>query len=240
MQWLRQAAAGRQVDTEVAECYGRPPDLEEVHACIKALRSHATSGGDQMEVTFLKAGLLIARWLLKVICFAWDSGIAPAEWKSAVIAPLYKGKGPRDAAGSYQGISLLKTIREQCGMSSLELMVRRRTLQWMGHILRIDESRLPRQVFNCSSAKSAAEDGRVEQLKSRPGHTNIKAFSGMYSSAIQGCHEESSDGGTIFQDFLKLHGYTELIPWPEIGAAAVERALDKQAWRDAVENFAPL
>eukprot|EP00955_Chlamydomonas_euryale_P063459 358672-Chlamydomonas_euryale.AAC.6 len=49
MQWLRQTAAGRQIDAEVAEGYGRPPDLEEVHACIKALRSHAAPTGDQME-----------------------------------------------------------------------------------------------------------------------------------------------------------------------------------------------
>jgi len=33
---LRQEAAGRQIDTEVAEGHGRPPDLQEVHACIKA------------------------------------------------------------------------------------------------------------------------------------------------------------------------------------------------------------
>eukprot|EP00955_Chlamydomonas_euryale_P071824 361207-Chlamydomonas_euryale.AAC.3 len=107
MQWLRQAPAGRQVVTELAEGYGRPPDLQGVRACIKAVRSHAAPVGDQMEATFLKAGLLIAQWLLKVICFAWRSGIAHEAWKSAVIAQLYKGKGPRDAAGSYLGISLL-------------------------------------------------------------------------------------------------------------------------------------
>eukprot|EP00955_Chlamydomonas_euryale_P054527 355849-Chlamydomonas_euryale.AAC.1 len=39
----------------------------------------------------------------------------------------------------------LETICEQCGMSSLELMVRRRTLQWMGHALQMDEDCLPRQ-----------------------------------------------------------------------------------------------
>eukprot|EP00955_Chlamydomonas_euryale_P092361 364700-Chlamydomonas_euryale.AAC.10 len=100
------AAAGWQIDTEVAEGYGRPPDLEEVHACFKDLRSHAAPGDNQIEATFLKAGLPIAQWLLKVICFVWESSIAPAEWKSGVIASLYKGKGPRDAAGSHHGISL--------------------------------------------------------------------------------------------------------------------------------------
>eukprot|EP00955_Chlamydomonas_euryale_P101183 365327-Chlamydomonas_euryale.AAC.13 len=91
-------------------------------------------------------------------------------------------------------------------------MVHRRTLQWMGRVLRMDEDRLPRQVSGCSLAKSVAEDGRMEQLKLRPGHRSINDFSGMYSSAIPGCHEE----------------------------AAAERALDRQAWRDAIKNPAPL
>eukprot|EP00955_Chlamydomonas_euryale_P009222 98835-Chlamydomonas_euryale.AAC.1 len=39
----------------------------------------------------------------------------------------------------------LATIREQCCTSSLELMVRRLILQWMRHVLRMDEDRLPRQ-----------------------------------------------------------------------------------------------
>eukprot|EP00955_Chlamydomonas_euryale_P082622 363749-Chlamydomonas_euryale.AAC.7 len=49
----------------------------------------------------------------------------------------------------------------------------------------------------------------------------------MYSFAIRGCHEEGSGGGTNFRDFLKLPGHTKLIPWPEIRAAAAERALDR-------------
>eukprot|EP00955_Chlamydomonas_euryale_P055937 356261-Chlamydomonas_euryale.AAC.1 len=40
-------------------------------------------------------------------------------------------------------------------------------------------------------------------------------FSGMYRSAIRGCHEEGSAGATTFRDFLKLPGHTSLIPWPE-------------------------
>eukprot|EP00955_Chlamydomonas_euryale_P079460 363302-Chlamydomonas_euryale.AAC.13 len=103
--------------------------------------------------------------------------------------------------------------------SSLELMVRRRSLQWMRHILRMDEDRLPQQL--------------------RPGHRNIKDFSGMNSSAIRGCHEEGSGGDPTFWDFLKLPGHTKLIPLPEIQAAAAERALDRHAWRYAIINFAP-
>eukprot|EP00955_Chlamydomonas_euryale_P093477 364787-Chlamydomonas_euryale.AAC.15 len=60
------------------------------------------------------------------------------------------------------------------------------------------------------------------------------------SSAIRGCHEEGSGGGTTFRDLLKLPGHTKLIPWPDIRAAAAECALDRQAWRDAIKNLAPL
>eukprot|EP00955_Chlamydomonas_euryale_P086767 364244-Chlamydomonas_euryale.AAC.2 len=62
----------------------------------------------------------------------------------------------------------------------------------------------------------------------------------MYSSAIEGCHEEGSGGGTTSQDLLKIPGHTKLIPWPEIRAAAAERALHRQAWWDNIKNLAPL
>eukprot|EP00955_Chlamydomonas_euryale_P023635 249543-Chlamydomonas_euryale.AAC.1 len=62
----------------------------------------------------------------------------------------------------------------------------------------------------------------------------------MYSSAIRRCHEEGSSRGTTSRLFLKLPGHTKLIPWSEIRAAAAERALDRQAWRDAIKNLAPL
>eukprot|EP00955_Chlamydomonas_euryale_P045597 353185-Chlamydomonas_euryale.AAC.1 len=100
-----------------------------------------------------------------------------------------------------------ETIRDKCATSSMELMVHRRTLQWMGHISRVDEDRLPLQCI---------------------------------CSAICGCREEKSGGGTTFRDFVNLPGYSKLVPWPEIRAAAAERALDRQAWRDAITHLAPL
>eukprot|EP00955_Chlamydomonas_euryale_P098876 365178-Chlamydomonas_euryale.AAC.5 len=55
-------------------------------------------------------------------------------------------------------------------------MVCSRTLQWMGHVLRMDEDRLH------SLPWSVAEDG-LEHLKKGQGHRNIKAFLGC--SALQ-------------------------------------------------------
>ena len=47
---------------------------------------------------------------------AFENGVRIEEWRSVVIAPLYKGKGKRTECKSYKGISLLtwleKYIRE--------------------------------------------------------------------------------------------------------------------------------
>eukprot|EP00955_Chlamydomonas_euryale_P028497 300376-Chlamydomonas_euryale.AAC.1 len=70
--------------------------------------------------------------------------------------------------------------------------------------------------------------------------TGSPDYSGMYGSAIRGCHEERSGGDTTFRDCLQMAGRTKLIPWPKIREAAAECALDRHAWRDAIKNLAPL
>ena len=42
-------------------------------------------------------------WLLRVV-------VVPEDWRSAVIAPLYKGKGERTECKNFRGISLLRLI----------------------------------------------------------------------------------------------------------------------------------
>eukprot|EP00955_Chlamydomonas_euryale_P038313 351068-Chlamydomonas_euryale.AAC.2 len=69
------------------------------------------------------------------------------------------------------------------------------------------------------------------------GGRNVRDFSGMCTSAIQGCYEEGSSGGTTFRDFQVAWPH-EVIPWPEIQAAAAENGLDRHAWREAVKLFA--
>ena len=47
----------------------------------------------------------------KFLCFyAFDSGVVPENWRSAVIAPLYKGKGERDKCKNYRDIRLLSVV----------------------------------------------------------------------------------------------------------------------------------
>ena len=42
----------------------------------------------------------------------FESGIVPEDWRSAVIFPLYKGKGERTECGSYTGISVLNVVEK--------------------------------------------------------------------------------------------------------------------------------
>ena len=40
----------------------------------------------------------------------FESGGVPEEWRSAVIVPLYKGKGERTECSNYRGICLLSVV----------------------------------------------------------------------------------------------------------------------------------
>ena len=45
------------------------------------------------------------------ICnIAFESGVVPEAWRSAMIIPLYKGKGGRTECNNYRGISLLSVV----------------------------------------------------------------------------------------------------------------------------------
>ena len=41
---------------------------------------------------------------------AFDNGVVPEDWKSAVIVSLYKGKGERTECKNYEGIRLLSVV----------------------------------------------------------------------------------------------------------------------------------
>ena len=41
---------------------------------------------------------------------AFESDVRPEDWRSAVIVPLYKGKGERTECKNYRGISLFSVV----------------------------------------------------------------------------------------------------------------------------------
>jgi hypothetical protein len=84
-----------------------PPSLQEVVDAIAALRHAAAGGADNIVAPLLKSGLFMAQWLHRVIVAVWMSGKAPVDWKRALIAPLFKGKGSARDATNHRPISLL-------------------------------------------------------------------------------------------------------------------------------------
>ena len=41
---------------------------------------------------------------------SFESGVVPEDWRSAVILPLYKGKGDRTECKNYRGVNLLSVV----------------------------------------------------------------------------------------------------------------------------------
>ncbi len=75
--------------------------------CVGTLQNATTPGADGITAPLLKAGLEPVAWLHRVILAVWRSGRAPEAWKSAVVVPLYKGKGSHQCTDNYRGINLL-------------------------------------------------------------------------------------------------------------------------------------
>ena len=51
---------------------------------------------------------------------AFESGVMTEDWKSAMIVPLYKGKGERTKCKNYRGISLLSMVGKICGIKRVD------------------------------------------------------------------------------------------------------------------------
>ena len=52
---------------------------------------------------------------------AFENGIVPEDWRSAVIVPLYNGKVERNECKNYKGINLLSVVGKICA----EILVNR-------------------------------------------------------------------------------------------------------------------
>ena len=48
-------------------------------------------------------------WLVKLFNEVWGRGVAPRDWKSAIIVPIHK-KGSRLECTNYRGISFLSVV----------------------------------------------------------------------------------------------------------------------------------
>ena len=78
------------------------------------LKNGKAAGKDEITVEMIKGGGdRVADWIWRLCNMAFESCIVPEDWRSAVIVPLYKGKGERTKCKNYRGISLLSVV-EKC------------------------------------------------------------------------------------------------------------------------------
>ena len=52
-------------------------------------------------------GNRVVDWIWRLCNMAFESGVVPEDWRSAVIIPLYKDKGKKTELRNYRGIRLL-------------------------------------------------------------------------------------------------------------------------------------
>jgi len=76
---------------------------------IDKLKSHKSSGIDQIPAELIKAGgRTIFLEIHKLITSIWKKEKLPEEWKELIIVHIYK-KGDKTNCNNYRGISLLPT-----------------------------------------------------------------------------------------------------------------------------------
>ena len=63
----------------------------------------------------LKRGERVVYWILRLCNMAFNSGVVPEDWRSAMINPLYKGKGERMECSNYRVITLLTVVNSMQG-----------------------------------------------------------------------------------------------------------------------------
>lgn len=74
---------------------------------IKSLKPGKAAGIDEIRPEMLKAlGEGGMKWLTRVCRIVWKSGVAPEDWQTGVIVPIYK-KGSEKECSNYRGITLL-------------------------------------------------------------------------------------------------------------------------------------
>ena len=101
----REVPCGKAVEEDDLEIY-----VEEVRRCVKRLKTRKAPGVCGVMPEMLKTGReVVVKWLVKLFNLVWRVGVAPNDWRKALIIPIYK-KGSRLECSNYRGISLLSVI----------------------------------------------------------------------------------------------------------------------------------
>ena len=75
--------------------YGRGDKKKEIRREIGKLKGGNASGVCNIQGEVLKAGGgVVVKWLHEICDVVWRTGVAPRDWRSAIIVPIHK-KGSR-------------------------------------------------------------------------------------------------------------------------------------------------
>ena len=90
---------------------GKPVGKVKVEVRVYKLKNTKASGKDDITGEIIKGGGDKAvDWFWRLCYIAFESGSVPEDLRSAVIVPLYKGKGERTVCKNYRGISLVSVV----------------------------------------------------------------------------------------------------------------------------------
>ena len=89
----------------LTEFRGEPIRRREVEVRVRKLKNGKATGEMIKGV-----GNRVVVWIWRLCNIAFESDDVPEDWRSAVIVPLYKGKGERTECSNYRGISLLIVV----------------------------------------------------------------------------------------------------------------------------------
>ena len=107
----------RQTETHTAEPLVPEPNAFEVELATKKLKSHKSSGIDQITAELIKEGGRTVHYQIhKLNVSIWNKEELPEEWKESIIVPIHK-KGDKTDCNNYSGISLLPTTYKYCPTS---------------------------------------------------------------------------------------------------------------------------
>ena len=93
-----------QAEIHTAEPLVPEPSASEFELAIDKLKSHKSSGIDQISAELIKAGgRTIYLKIHKLIISIWKKEKLPEEWKESIIVPIHK-KGDKTDSNNYRGI----------------------------------------------------------------------------------------------------------------------------------------
>ena len=99
-----------QPDLELSQENDKKISEEEVRRAVSRLKGGKAPGTCGIMSEMLKAGGEVAiEWLVNLFNVVWERGVAPRDWKTAIIVPFHK-KGSRLECTNYRGITLLSVV----------------------------------------------------------------------------------------------------------------------------------